>query len=87
MLLHAIANRVKEDSEGLFARDVDHIIEHITINGEEDDVESDSEGFGIGLPPTVPQPSGKLRIPSFLSPSNLDNTHESDWIKNFHAPP
>ena len=76
----------KEESEGLFVRDVDHIIDHITINGEEDDVESDSDGFGIGLPPYVSQPSGKLRIPSFLPSNNLDKTHESDWIKNFHAP-
>merc|ERR1711954_215652 len=76
----------KEENEGLFVRDVDHIIDNITITGEEDDVESDSDGFGIGLPPYVPQASDKLRIPSFLLSNNLDKTHEYDWIKNFHAP-
>ena len=73
----------EEVNEGLFARDVDNIIESITLDAEEDDIESDSEGFGLGHSPVVSQPSGKLRTPS----DNLDKTQENDWIQNFHAPP
>ena len=42
----------KEEEEGLFARDVDNIIEHINLEAKDDDIESDSEGSGLGYSPT-----------------------------------
>ena len=80
----------KEEGEGLFAREIDNIIDHINLETKDDNIESDSEEGTLGYSPTnllgyssvVSQP-GKSGTPS----DSLDKTQENDWIQNFHAPP
>ena len=80
----------KEEGEGLFAREIDNIIDHINLETKDDNIESDSEEGTLGYSPTnllgyssvVSQP-GKSGTPS----DSLDKTQENDWIETFHAPP